>query len=114
MLMDKIIIAVLIGVLLSLVTVLGDVFVKHALLQFQFSGWKWLLLGAIIYGLTAVGWFFVMRKAKLSTLGVVYSASIIIFLTLFSVLYFKEKISAIELVGILMAIGSLMILSRFG
>lgn len=111
--MDKILLAFLIGIGLSLITVLGDSFVKHASLQSRFMGWKWLLLGALIYGATAVGWFFVMRKIKLSTVGALYSISIIIFLTLVGVFYFKEKISVLEIFGIALAIISLIILSKF-
>ena len=111
--MNTILIAFLIGIGLSLITVLADSLIKHASLQNAFSGWQMLISGAIIYGLTAFGWFFVMRKIKLSTLGVLYAVSVVVFLTLVSVFYFKEKISTIEIVGISMAIVSLVILSRF-
>ena len=111
--MNSILIAFLIGIGLSAITVLADAFIKHASLQNAFSGWQMLILGAVIYGLTAFGWFFVMRKIKLSTLGVLYGVSVIIILTLVSMFYFKEKISSIEIFGIALAIISLMILSRF-
>ncbi|HLC52129.1 MAG TPA: transporter [Candidatus Nanoarchaeia archaeon] len=111
--MNTILVAFLIGIGLSLITVLADSLIKHASLQNAFSGWQILILGAIIYGLTAFGWFFIMRKIKLSTLGVLYSVSMVVFLTLVSVFYFKEKISTLEIVGISMAIVSLVILFRF-
>ncbi len=111
--MNEIIIAFSVGVGLSLITALADAFIKHASLQEAFSGWKWLLLGALIYAATALGWFFVTKKFKLSTAVVLYSVSLIIFLTLISVFYFKEKISPIEIFGIVLAITSLIILSRF-
>lgn len=111
--MSPILTAFLIGIGLSVMTVLADVFIKHASLKNAFSGWKMLLLGAIIYGLTAFGWFFVMRKIKLSTLGVLYGVSCIVLLTLVSVFYFREKITFLELFGILLGIASLVILSRF-
>ena len=111
--MNSVILSVVIGIGLSLITVFGDALVKHASLKPNLSGWIWLVLGALIYGVTAFGWFFVMRKLKLSTAGVVYSISIIVFLTLISVFYFKEKISLMEIVGISLAIISLIILTRF-
>ncbi len=111
--MNTILIAFLIGIGLSAITVLADAFIKHASLQNAFSGWQMLILGAIIYGLTAFGWFFVMRKLKLSTLGVLYGVSVIIILTLVSVFYFKERINSMEMFGIALAIISLIILSRF-
>jgi len=111
--MSIVLIAFLIGIGLSIVTVLGDVLIKHASLQDAFSGWKFLILGAIIYGVTAFGWFFVMRKIKLSTIGVLFGVSCIVLLTLVSVFYFKEKINLIEIVGICLAIISIVLLSRF-
>lgn len=111
--MSATLIAILVGIGLSLITVLADTLIKHASLQNAFSGWKILVLGAVIYGLTGLGWFFLMRKIKLSTLGVLYAVSVVVFLTLISVFYFKEKISPLEILGIGMAIISLIILSRF-
>ena len=72
-----------------------------------------LILGAVIYGLTAFGWFFVMREIKLSTIGVLYGVSCIVFLTLIGVFYFKEKINLMETFGVFLAIISMVILSRF-
>lgn len=110
---DKLSLALLIGVGLSLITVLADVFIKHASLQSQFTGWKFLVVGALIYGLTAFGWFFVMREAKLSTLGVLYCVTVVVFLTLLSAFYFKESIKSMEIFGIVLGIISLIILARF-
>jgi small multidrug resistance pump len=111
--MDPILIAFIFGILLSVITVFADVLIKHASLQNGFSGWFTLLLGAVVYGITALGWFFLMRKVKLSTLGVLYAVSCVVLLTLFSVFYFKEKINVFEIVGIVLAIISLILLSRF-
>jgi drug/metabolite transporter (DMT)-like permease len=111
--MDKVFIAILVGIGLSIITVLGDSFVKSASLQSQFSGWKLLVAGALIYGLTAFGWFFVMRDLKLATAGVLYSLSTVIFLTIVSLVYFKEDINAMETAGIALAIISLILLARF-
>ena len=111
--MNPVLIAFLIGIGLSAITVFADAIIKHASLQNAFSGWRLLVLGAIIYGATAFGWFFVMRKIKLSTLGVLYGVSCVILLTLVSAFYFKEKINPMEIFGITLAIISLIILSRF-
>ena len=111
--MSNILTAFLVGFGLSVVTIFADVLIKHASLQKAFAGWKMLILGAIIYGLTALGWFFVMQKIKFSTLGVLYAMSCVVLLTLVSVFYFKEKISFLEVVGIAMALAALIILSRF-
>jgi drug/metabolite transporter (DMT)-like permease len=111
--MNYLLMAFLGGILLTVVTVIADVMIKHASLQQAFSGWKLLLIGGVIYGLTALGWFFAMRKIKLSTLGVLYAVGCVVLLTLVSVFYFKEKISSFEIFGIGLAILSLIILYRF-
>lgn len=111
--MDTILIAFLAGIALSVITVIADALIKYASLQEALSGWRILIIGSILYGLTAFGWFFVMRKIKLSTLGVLYGVSCVLLLTLISAFYFKEKISPIEIFGISLAIISLIILSRF-
>lgn len=111
--MEKMMIPFLIGTALSAVTVFADLLIKQASLKSLFSGWKSLLLGCTIYALTGVGWFFLMRKIKLSTLGVWYSISIVLLLTLTSVFFFKEKINSLEILGIILAIISLIIMARF-
>lgn len=110
--MDKILI-IGTGIGLALVTALGDALIKSASGKFGFSGWKQLVLAAIIYGGTALGWFFVLRKIKLSSGVMIYTLSLIIFVILISVFYFKEEIKPIEYFGIAMAFSSLVILSRF-
>ena len=111
--MNPIVIAFLIGIGLTAITVVGDALIKQASLQNAYSGWEMLLIGALIYGLTAFGWFFVMRRIKLSTVGVLYGVSCVLLLALVSVFYFKEKINPIEIFGIILAIVSLIILARF-
>lgn len=111
--MNTILTAFIAGILLSLITVIADVLIKHSSLQSSFSGWKLLLIGALIYGLTAFGWFFVLRKIKLSTAGVLYAVSCVLLITLVSIFYFKEKITSSEIIGIIFAIISLILLYRF-
>lgn len=111
--MNTVLIAFLVGIGLSAVTVFADVLIKRASLQNAFSSWQLLIIGAIIYATTALGWFFVMRKVKLSSLGALYAVSCVVLLTLVSVFYFKERIAPIEIVGISMAIVSIIILFRF-
>jgi drug/metabolite transporter (DMT)-like permease len=106
-------ISFIVGILLSIITVFADILIKNASLQTAFTGWKFLFIGCLIYGLTGLGWFFVMRRIKLSTLGVLYGITCIILLTLISIFYFHEKISFIELLGIILAIISIIILARF-
>ena len=98
---------------LAIITTFADIFIKNASLQNSFAGWPMLVLGSVIYGLTGIGWFFAMRYQKLSTLGVIFSISGVLLLTLVSVFYFKEKISHLEILGIVLAMVSLTLLYRF-
>ena len=105
-------IAFLVAILLSAVTVFADSFVKKSSSLGTVYN-KWLLAGGLIYGLTAIGWFFVMKDLKLSTLGVVYGVSCIILLTLVSVFVFNKKLSILEIVGIILGVISMIILYKF-
>jgi multidrug transporter EmrE-like cation transporter len=108
------ILPITVGALMIILTIAGDILIKNASLGHSFSGWKSLLVGSIFYALTGVGWFFVMRNMKLSTLGVFYGVGCILLLTLFSVFLYKENINIIEIIGIILGIISLIILFRFG
>lgn len=105
-------IAFIIAISLAVITVLADYFIKKASLVNNVWN-KWLLIGAIVYGLTAVGWVYVMKSIKLSTLGVIYGVSCIVLLTIVSVFVFNEKISLLEIVGISLGVLSLILLYRF-
>ena len=109
--MSKIIIFIL-AISLSAITVLADYFIKKASL-FGNVWNRWILAGAVIYGLTAIGWVFIMKNMKLSTLGVIYGVSCIIMLTFISVYFFHEKLSLLEILGILLGVLSLIVLYRF-
>jgi len=54
-----------------------------------------------------------MKYLKLSTIGVYYGISSLLFLVLTGVFYFKEKLGMMEVFGIILAIISLIILGRF-
>lgn len=107
------IISLLLAGFMILITVFADSLIKNASLESTFSGWKFLLAGSTLYGLTGLGWFFVMRAMKLSTLGVIYGLGCIILLVLISVFYFKESLNNWEIFGVVLAIISILILARF-
>jgi multidrug transporter EmrE-like cation transporter len=104
--------AFLVAILLSGVAVLADYFIKKASLLSNIWN-RSLLIGAIIYGLSAIGWVIVMKSLKLSTLGVIFGLSCIILVTTISVVFFHEKLSTMEIIGIVLAILSMIFLYRF-
>lgn len=105
--------AVLVTIAFSVLGVVGDYFLKlasgkeHALKTAEFY------LGFVIYASTAFGWVYVMRHLKLATVGVVYCVSMVLLLTVIGVVGFKESLSGYEIAGIVMAVGSLVLLVRF-
>ncbi len=111
--MNKVILSLVAAVLLALVGVLGDSFIKESGLGPRFINWKIFIVGLLIYSSTAFGWFFVLKNVKLSTLGAFYAVTTVLALALVSVFYFKEALNVYELVGIILAIGSLILLARF-
>ena len=54
-----------------------------------------------------------MKYLKLSTIGVMYSVSMILRLTAIRVVAFRESLYSYEVAGLLMAISALALLSRF-
>jgi len=105
--------AVAITIGFSVVGVLGDYLLKLASAHKNPLRAGWFYVGFAVYASTAFGWVFVMRHLKLATIGVVYSISMILLLTGIGVVFFREPLSAPEVVGLLLAIAALVLLVRF-
>lgn len=106
--------ALLVTVAFSIVGVVGDYFLKLASAKADALKSLTFYIGFALYASTAFGWVFVMKHLKLATIGVVYSVSMIVLLTLIGVVAFRESLNYYEMAGIAMAIGSLVLLMRFG
>lgn len=111
--MEKFSLAVLVTIGFSIVGVVGDYFLKLASEKEQSLKSPWFYLGFALYASTAFGWVFVMKHLKLATIGVVYSVSMILLLTAVGVVIFRESLNYYEMAGLVMAIGSLVLLMRF-
>ena len=105
--------AVIVTIAFSVIGVVGDYFLKiasgkeHSLKTVEFY------IGFVLYASTAFGWVYVMRYLKLATVGVVYSVSMVLLLTVMGVVAFKESLNGYEIAGIVMAVASLVLLMRF-
>ncbi len=97
----------------SVVGVAGDYLLKLASEQRAPLRSGWFYLGFAVYASTAFGWVYVMRHLKLATIGAVYSISMILLLTGVGVVVFRQPLHASEVIGLAMAIGSLVLLMRF-
>lgn len=111
--MHRKIVAIAVVVLLSVLGVVGDYFLKRASAEERFLWNRWFPVGIAIYASTAFGWVYALRNMKLATIGVVYSMCMILFLAILGIVVFKERLAIGELAGIAMAVGSLILLSRF-
>jgi drug/metabolite transporter (DMT)-like permease len=106
-------IAVLVTIAFSVIGVLGDYFLKLASAREQPLRTGWFYLGFALYASTAFGWVFVMRHLKLATISVLYSVSLVLLLTAIGVVLFRESLNYFEVIGIVLAVVSLVLLMRF-
>ena len=106
-------IAMLVTIAFSVVGVLGDYCVKLASARVQPVRTGWFYLGFALYASTAFGWVFVMRHLKLATISVLYSVSLVLLLTAIGVGLFRESLNYFEVIGIVFAVASLVLLMRF-
>ena len=106
-------IAVLVTVAFSVIGVLGDYFLKLASLREQPLRTGWFYLGFALYASTAFGWVFVMKHMKLATISVLYCVSLVLLLTAIGVMFFRESLNYFEVIGIVLAVVSLVLLMRF-
>jgi drug/metabolite transporter (DMT)-like permease len=106
-------IAVLVTVAFSVIGVVGDYFLKLASAREQPLRTGWFYLGFALYASTAFGWVFVMRHLKLGAIGVLYSISMVLLLTAIGVVLFRESLNYLEVIGIVLAVASLVLLMRF-
>ena len=106
-------IAVLVTFAFSVIGVVGDYFLKLATAREQPLRTGWFYLGFVLYASTAFGWVFVMSRLKLATISVLYSVSLVLLLTAVGVVLFRESLSYFEVVGIILAVASLVLLMRF-
>lgn len=111
--MGKPSLAIVVTIVFSIVGVLGDYFLKLASANEHALKTKWFYIGFALYASTAFGWVFVMKYLKLGTISVVYSISMVLLLTGIGVVIFGETLNYYEIAGLLMAIGSLILLVRF-
>jgi len=97
---------------LSLLAVLGDYFLKRASDSGTPFRSAWFIVGFVIYASTAFGTVYVFQHLKLATSGVIYAVILILALTVLGAVGFRERLTVLELVGVAMAVGSVLLLGR--
>ena len=103
----------IIAICLAFVGVLGDICLKKAGGGPRYLELEWFGAGVLIFALASLGWVFVLKSLKLSVAGSVSVVATILFLTLAGHLFFGERLIFVEWLGVLLAILSILLLSRF-
>ena len=112
--MDRTTIMIVVAAAMSAVGIVGDYFLKRASGEASPLTTSDFLVGLALYSSTAFAWVFVMRYLKLAAIGAIYSVCMILMLTTMGFLFFNETLNRYEIVGIVFAIASIVLLSRFG
>ena len=99
--------------IIEVICIYGDYYIKKASMEEQWAGWKLLLIGSLLYGVSAVGFFLLMRMFKVFTVGMLHSFAVIFLSIFLSLVVFKEKINAREIIGLVLGIASIFLLIRF-
>lgn len=97
---------------ITAVTLIGDYFIKVASGRPEGMAGYSFWLGAVFYGLPAVGWYFLMKEHSLAMIGVLYSASTIFLLAALGYFVFKETFGVREVVGLSLAIASVVVMGK--
>ena len=92
-------------------TVVGDYSIKAASQRDGGLFTRAFLLGALLYGLPAVGWYYLMQAHSLAAIGVFYSAVTLLLLAGMGTLVFKESFGLREVVGLSLALASVGVMS---
>jgi drug/metabolite transporter (DMT)-like permease len=92
-------------------TLVGDYCIKIASAQSHGLTSSTFVIGLILYGLPAIGWFLLMRDHSLAVIGVFYSASTILMLAAMGYFVFNEQIGLREGVGLSLAVASVIVMS---
>jgi small multidrug resistance pump len=112
--MNQTYISISLAIILSLVGVTGDYFLKIASNNEQSLNTVWFILGISTIASTAFGWVYTMKHLKLASIGAIYSVSTVVLLALVGAIFFHENLNYYEIIGIIMAIISLVLLSGVG
>lgn len=91
---------------LALIGATGDSLIKRAA-----SGrdMRWLAAGVAVYAASALGWFVVMRRARLTYVAAVYSATSVLALLAAGCLLFSERLTVRGALAAALAVGAVLL-----
>ncbi len=98
-------------VIVTMMTFAGDYCIKIASGQSGGIATPVFALGAVLYGLPALGWYYLMQSHSLATVGVFYSTATLLLLAALGVLVFKEPFGLRDALGISLAVAAVLVMS---
>lgn len=99
---------------ITVITVIGDYFIKLASMTSRPVQNKWFFFRCVMYILSTFGWVYALRHIKLASIGVIYSLSIVVLLAALGVIVFGETLNRYEITGLVLAVIAIVLLGRFG
>jgi len=94
-------------------SVVGDYLIKRASTRTTPLASVWFAAGFVVYSSTAFGWVYVMRHLKFATIGVVYAVATVLLMAAVGLFFLQESLRWQEVVGIGLALTSIVLLARF-
>ena len=96
----------------AVIVIAGDYVIKLAADGGQPMWSGLVVLGVILYGSSALFWFYAMQHVTLAQAGVAYSMLTLIALAIIGAVYFNETLHAREYAGIGCALMAMVLMSR--
>lgn len=90
--------------LITSATLLGDFFIKRAAISLAGLRSPELFGGALLYGVTAIGWFHLMKSHSLAMIAVAFTATTIIALSALGHFVFGENFDKREVLSVTFAV----------
>ena len=90
--------------LITAATLFGDFHIKKSAMSLNGLSSPHLLSGALLYGVTALGWFYLMKSQSLAMIAVLFTASTIIALSVLGYFVFGEQFGKREALGVTFAL----------
>lgn len=96
----------------ALASVAGDFFLKLASARDVGALSGAFAMGAGLYVVTALGWMIAMRFMPMATVGVAYSAAMLVLIALLGAFVFGERLAARECLGVLCAVAAVALMHK--
>ena len=96
----------------ALIVIAGDTLIKLAVDGGHTITHRLVLAGVVLYGLSALAWFFAMRHVSLAQAGVAYSMLTLLALCFIGAAWFDEPIRLREALGVGCALAAMVLMIR--